>query len=82
MSPTMAQILEAGRQQAGLSNRDLWIGSCSLGGMTGPDTLDAYLLGDAIPDRVEYDVIAQALNDSFVDAGGNHPVPYAESLQP
>lgn len=82
MNPTMAQILETGRQHAGLSNRELWIGYCSLGGMADPDTLDAYLLGDAIPDRVEYDVIAQALNDSFVDAGGDHPVPYAETLQP
>jgi len=82
MSLTMAQILEAGRQQAGLSHRDLWIGYCALGGMSGPETVDAYLLGDAIPDHLEYDVIAQVLNDSFVDFGGNHPVPYAESLEP
>jgi hypothetical protein len=82
VSPTIAQILEAARQQAGLSHRDLWIAYCALGGMAGPEALDAYLLGNAIPDRVEYDVIAQTLNDCFVGAGADHPVPYAESLQP
>jgi len=82
MSPTMAHVLEAGRQHAGISHRNLWIGYYSLGGMADPDTLDAYLLGDAIPDHGEYDVIAQALNESFVEAGGDHPVPYAEDLLP
>lgn len=82
MSPSLAQILEDGRQEAGLSARDLWIGYCSLGGMAGPDRLDDYLAGRAIPELAEYDVIAQALNDTFIDAGGDHPVPYAEDLQP
>ena len=78
----MAQILEAARQQAGLTNRDLWLGYCSLGGMAGPATLTAYLAGDVIPTRAEYDLVAQALNDTFVEAGDDHPVPYAEDLSP
>jgi hypothetical protein len=82
MSATMAQILEAGRQQAGLTNRELWIGFCGLGGNAAPAALDAYLTGDAIPSNAEYDMIAQALNDIFVVAGKNHPVPYAEDLTP
>jgi hypothetical protein len=28
--------------------------------------------------RSEYDVVAQALNEGFMDRGGNHPVPYAD----
>jgi hypothetical protein len=80
MTPTMAQVLQAGREQAGLSNRNLWISYYALGGMADPETLDAYLVGDAIPDDAEYDVIAQTLNESFVEAGADHPVPYAEDL--
>jgi hypothetical protein len=80
MTRTMAQILEAGRQQAGLSNRNLWISYYALGGMADPETLNAYLLGDAIPDHGEYDVIAQTLNEAFVGADADHPVPYAEDL--
>ena len=76
----MAQILEAARQRAGLTNQDLWIGYCSLGGAADPATLDAYLAGTVVPDGVEYDLIAQTLNDSFIETGDNHPVPYAEDL--
>lgn len=68
------------RARAGLTSRELWIGYCGLGGTEGPATLDAYLVGDSVPTHVEYDVIAQALNDVFAAAGENHPVPYAEEL--
>jgi hypothetical protein len=80
MTATMAQILQAAREQAGLSDRTLWISYYALGGMADPETLDAYLLGDATPDDAEYDVIAQTLNESFLEAGADHPVPYAEDL--
>ena len=82
MSATPAQILEAARQHAGLSRRDLWIGYYAIGGLADPSTLAAYLTGELEPDRFQYDVIAQAINDSFVGAGSDHPVPYAEDLSP
>jgi hypothetical protein len=80
MSAPVAAILEAARQVCGLTNDELWIGYYSLGGTADPQTLGAYLAGTAIPSRGQYDVIAQALNDHFVDGGGNHPVPYDEDL--
>lgn len=76
----MGPILEAGRVRAGLSNHDLWLGYCALGGMADPATLDTYLAGTATPSRLEYDVIAQTLNDSYLGAGKDHLVPYAEDL--
>lgn len=80
MAATMAQILEAGRQRAGLSNRNLWIGYCSLGGTADPGTLADYLRGVNVPGHAEYDLIAQTINDTFVEMGSDHPLPYAEDL--
>jgi hypothetical protein len=31
-----------------------------------------------VPTGHDYDVIAHALNERFVELGGNHPVPYVE----
>jgi hypothetical protein len=80
MMRSMAEILGAARMRAGLSERELWVGYLSLGGTAGPAALDAYLDGSATPSGAQYDVIAQALNDTFVARGENHPVPYAEDL--
>jgi hypothetical protein len=40
--------------------------------------LEAYLYGALRPSRHDHDIIAHALNERFVELGGNHPVPYAE----
>ena len=80
MSASMAEILEAGRQHAGLSIQQLWLAYYSLGGNATPLAFDGYLAGTELPVAREYDLIAQALNDHFIDAGENHPVPYAEDL--
>jgi hypothetical protein len=51
-----------------------------LGGRLTPGLLESILGGRAIPGSADYDVIAQALNDSFVDRGQDHPVPYADDI--
>jgi hypothetical protein len=76
------EILEAARQVAGITNRDLWIRYYAIGGRARPEVLDGYLDSSVVADPAEYDVVAQALNDLFTDRGGNHPVPYAEDLDP
>lgn len=73
------QVLEAARMQAGMSFRDLWIAYLSLGGTAHPDALRAYLGGGTVP-SVNYDVLAQALNERFLDQGADHPVPYRDEL--
>lgn len=79
---TVSVILESARTIAGLSNVDLWIGYCGIGGHDSPAAVDTYLTGAALPARLEYDLLAQALNDRFIQLQLDHPVPYAEDIDP
>jgi hypothetical protein len=55
--------------------------SCQgIGGHLTPIALQSILDGSAAPDHGDYDVIAQAINDAFVEQGLDHPVPYAEDI--
>lgn len=42
--------------------------------------VEGFLKGALRPDPRQYDRLAQALNDQFVEAGHDHPVPYADGL--
>jgi hypothetical protein len=41
--------------------------------------LEAILYGALEPSAHDEEVIAHALNERFVELGGNHPVPYPEA---
>ena len=41
--------------------------------------VEAFLFGILVPSAHDHDLLAQALNDRFVELGGNHPVPYSEA---
>jgi hypothetical protein len=73
-------ILDGHRAQAGVTVADLWLDCFAIGGQLSPDDLQSVLSGTATPNDVDYDVIAQALNDTFTDSGEDHPVPYAEDF--
>ena len=45
--------------------------------MSSPIEVEAYLYGALQPTAHEHDIIAHALNERFVELGGDHPVPYA-----
>jgi len=79
VSPLAYEILEAGRIQAGMSFDELWVAYFALGGVATPDNLRSYLAGSGTH-SMDYDVLAQAINEKFVDVGGNHPVPYSDDL--
>jgi hypothetical protein len=66
------------RQDAALSHGELWLRYFELGGMSTGLQLEAYLYGALEPTGHDHDVIAHALNERFVEMGGNHPVPYVE----
>jgi hypothetical protein len=70
-------LLERARVDAGLSHGALWLRYFELGGMRTALELEAVLYGALLPTAHDYDVIAHALNERFVELGGNHPVPYA-----
>jgi hypothetical protein len=69
-------VLDAYRQEAGLSHTELWLRYFELGGMSTAFELEAFLHGIRAPANHDHDVIAQALNERFAEFGGNHPVPY------
>jgi hypothetical protein len=75
-----ASPLEAARQHLEFSMRDLWLRCLGLGGLLGPAELAACLEGRQTLGRREYDVMAQALNEGFMDEGRGHPVPYADDV--
>jgi hypothetical protein len=66
--------LRAGLALSGLSHDQLWLRCLAVGGTFSCDELEAA--------TYEHDVIAQALNDYFVERGQNHPVAYADELTP
>ncbi len=79
MSIQPADALDQHRQRVGLSHTDLWLRYCEVGGMSNALEVEACLFGTLVPSAHDHDLLAQALNDRFVELGGNHPVPYSEA---
>ena len=78
MADVPIDALDHFRQDAALSHGELWLRYFELGGMSTGLELEAYLYGALEPTGHDHDVIAHALNERFVEMGGNHPVPYVE----
>jgi hypothetical protein len=74
--------LDAFRRLAELTHPELWMRYFELGGMSTGIELEAFLYGALQPTTHDHDVIAHALNERFVELGGNHPVPYVHDEQP
>lgn len=70
--------LDRARTDAGLSHGELWLRYFEVGGMSTPLELEAYLLGALVPTDHEHDVLVHAINQRFVEIGGNHPIPYSD----
>ena len=76
VSESSDQVLDQYRQRAGLSHGDLFLRYFELGGMSTAIQLEAILYGALHPSLHDEELIAHALNERFVELGGNHPVPY------
>jgi hypothetical protein len=76
MADQVTDVLDLYRREAGLSLSELWLRYFELGGMSTALELEAYLFGALIPTAHDHDLVAHALNERFVELGGNHPVPY------
>ncbi|MDX6217605.1 MAG: hypothetical protein QOG99_3189 [Frankiales bacterium] len=70
--------LNLARQDAGLSQHELWVRYFALGGMTPALELEAVCHGAMVATEPDHDRIAHALNERFTELGRNHPVPYSE----
>lgn len=69
--------LNLARVDAELTMAELWMRYFGLGGMSAAVELEACLYGALTTTDHNYDMIAHALNERFVELGRNHPVPYA-----
>lgn len=68
--------IAAGRRRLGLTAVALWIGYFEVGGNGTLAEVEGWLAGASQPSDRDHDMLAQALNDQFVDSGLDHPVPY------
>jgi len=78
MSEGRLDALDLYRRKADLTHGELWLRYFELGGMSTAFQVEAFLYGALNPTIHDHDVIAHALNERFVELGGNHPVPYLE----
>ena len=70
--------LNTERLNAHLTHAELWLRYFELGGMSSAIEVEAYLYGALQATPHDHDIIAHALNERFVELGGNHPVPYSD----
>ena len=83
MMPNEASdLLNRARRDAFLSVGGLWLRYFELGGMGTVVELEAYLYGALQPTAHEYDVLAQALNERYVQLGGIYAIPYSDDAEP
>jgi hypothetical protein len=82
MSRSPVDELDQYRRDAHLTHGELWLRYFELGGMSSGLELEAFLFGALEPTIHDHDVIAHALNERFVELGGDHPVPYLEDKKP
>lgn len=66
---TAGLSLRDGSDLCGLDSRELWLRYLALGGSAALSTFNAYLAADYEPNAREHDVIAQVLNEAFLDLG-------------
>lgn len=78
MTTPAHDALNLARQDADLTQHDLWIRYFALGGMTPALELEAVCHGAMTATPTDHDRIAHALNERFTELGRNHPVPYSE----
>lgn len=73
--------LADGQRQLRLSDTELWNRYLALGGTRDLSQLREHVHNSNCPDQHEHNIIAQALNDAFLDEGHDHPVAYRHLYQ-
>lgn len=76
MSGLVGLSLYDGMRRAGMSFEDVWLAQMSVGGEADAMAVEAYVLGLLSADRHQHNLIAQGINEHFIDRGGYHPVAY------
>lgn len=71
--------LQDGMRLSGMGYPELWLRHISVSGTIGELELEAYVLGLLVPDSYQHNLIAQALNEYFLEVGQDHPVAYRDT---
>ncbi len=71
--------LQDGMRLSGMSYRELWLRHISVSGTIGELELEAYVLELLVPDAHQHNLIAQALNEYFIELGQDLPVGYRDT---
>jgi hypothetical protein len=78
MTGQLSDLLDQARREARLTHGELWLRYFHLGGMCTGLEVEAFCYGALQPSAHDHDVVAHALNERFVELGGNHPVAYSD----
>jgi hypothetical protein len=68
-----------GLRLSGMTFPELWLRYVAVSGTIGELELEAYVLGLLVPDNYQHNLIAQALNEYFMELGQDHPVAYHDT---
>jgi hypothetical protein len=68
--------LQQGMSRSGMHYDELWLEQVALGGSAGRLEVEAYVLGLLTADPYQHDLLAQALNERFLEHDQDHPVEY------
>lgn len=79
MTSTEGISLEDGMRLSGMSYQELWLRHIAVSGTIGELELEAYVLGLLVADDYQHNLIAQAINEYFLDQGQDHPVAYRDA---
>lgn len=69
--------LPDGYDLSGMTTREAYLRYIAVGGVTDEMQTEAHLLGLLDPGGHEHNVLAQAVNEHFIDLGQDHPVGYS-----
>jgi hypothetical protein len=72
--------LQDGMRLSGMTFPELWLRQISVSGTIGELELEAYVLGLLVPDNYQHNLIAQAINEYFIELGQDHPVAYRDTV--
>ncbi len=74
--------LQDGMRLSGMTYPELWLRHISVSGAIGELELEAYVLELLVPDNYQHNLIAQALNEYFIEVGQYYPVGYRDIAAP
>lgn len=74
--------LREGMELAGLDPTDLWERYVALGGNGTVSEVLRHVTNRDCPDDREHNLIAQAINEAFLERGQDHPVAYRHLYAP